>query len=210
MTRDPIDVAQGYNRWAATYDAMANRTRDQSMARLRAWTAHYEGRDVLELGCGTGLNTEHLAMTAGAVTALDFSDGMLGEARARLARAEVRFLQHDLATPLPLADESFDVVVESLVLEHIEDVAPVFAEVARVLRPGGQFLMSELHPYKQLQGGQARFVEDGGETPIVAFRHTIAEFVNAAVDAGLTIAELLEEEDPGKGPRLFSLRAAKG
>ena len=61
MGNDPhgrvLPVGEGYDAWAATYDAMANPTRDASLAQVRAWADRIAGRSVLELGCGAGLNT---------------------------------------------------------------------------------------------------------------------------------------------------------
>src|SRR5207245_2491950 len=74
-----------------------------------------------------------------------------------VAAEHVRFVQHDLRMPWPVAAASIDVAVGNLVLEHIESLAPVFAEAARVVRPGGQLFICELHPARQRRGGQAHF-----------------------------------------------------
>jgi malonyl-CoA O-methyltransferase len=145
-------VAAAYDRWSAQYDADVNRTRDLDGAVLRAGQVAPGGLDVLELGCGTGKNTRWLA-TARSLHALDFSDGMLAQARAAVPDPHVRFTRHDLRLPWPVADRSVDLIVGNLVLEHIERLDPVFAEVARVLRPGGTLYLCELHPFRQARGG---------------------------------------------------------
>ncbi|HLG80765.1 MAG TPA: class I SAM-dependent methyltransferase [Bradyrhizobium sp.] len=209
---EQLSASEAYDLWAATYDMVPNKTRDAAMAMVRAWTPHIAGRTVLEIGCGTGLNTEHLAQFASHVVGLDFSQGMLAVARQRLQGIPVDLRRHDLSIPLPLADASLDLVLESLVLEHIENLASLFREVARVLKPGGLLLASELHPYRQLLGRQARFVtgcEGKDEVRIEAFGHTISELVNLAVSASLRIVELQETYDPSGEPRLFSFVATK-
>ncbi|MBP2471582.1 ubiquinone/menaquinone biosynthesis C-methylase UbiE [Crossiella equi] len=99
---------------------------------------------VLELGCGTGRQTLYLAEHAGAVTALDMSAEMIEQARAKAGEAGVspEFRQGDM-TAIPLPGESFDIVVSMLALMHIPLAQrdDVFAEIARVLRPGGRLLL---------------------------------------------------------------------
>jgi malonyl-CoA O-methyltransferase len=176
------------------------------MAALRAAGLDLAGRAVLELGCGTGLNTEWLAASAGEVLALDFSDGMMAQARRRAPQAT--FVQHDISLPLPAADGSFDVVVETLVLEHLARLDALFAEIRRVLRPGGVFFLCELHPFRQLKGKQARIADpaSGRDILIEAYVHTVSEFANAAVDAGFRILRCGERGVADDGaPRVFSL-----
>jgi ubiquinone/menaquinone biosynthesis C-methylase UbiE len=137
---------------------------------------------------------------------------MLDVARSRVPPDRVTFIQHDVRERWPADDASFDVIVANLVLEHLSNVAPIFAEAARVLRPGGMMYSCELHPYRQLRGGQAHFTDEwSGETVFApAFQHTIAEFVNAAVASGLTLQRLDEwTEDNAASPeipRLLSMQ----
>jgi ubiquinone/menaquinone biosynthesis C-methylase UbiE len=98
---------------------------------------------VLDLGCGTGRLTLPLAGLAREVVGLDICDGMLSVARRKAAEegARVRFDHGDMCD-LPYPDETFDIVTSTLALMHIPPEArPVaFAEIARVLRPGGRVL----------------------------------------------------------------------
>ncbi|GAB3880302.1 hypothetical protein GCM10029964_034430 [Kibdelosporangium lantanae] len=99
---------------------------------------------VLDIGCGTGRLTLPLAERAGSVTGLDMSDAMLAQARAKAGERglSVDFRQGDM-TAMPFADASFDVVVSMLALMHIPvaERGRLFAEITRVLRPGGQVLV---------------------------------------------------------------------
>lgn len=204
------DVAGAYDAWAGSYDAMANATRDLDARVLRELLT-VDGRDVVEVGCGTGKNTVWLAGRARSVVALDFSPGMLAKARERVSATSVRFVQHDLRDAWLLDTASADVVTFDLVLEHVERLGPVMAEAARVLRPGGVLFVCELHPFRQLKGGQAQFAGPSGETVrVTAHHHDVADYVNAAIAAGLRIERLHEvRDDDGGVPRVFAMLAQR-
>ena len=206
-----FDIAQAYDRWSRRYDDDHNATRDLDARVVRQSPLRVAGARVLELGCGTGKNSQWLATQARELVALDFSPGMLDVARRRVRAAHVRFVEHDITRPWPVEAESMDVVVGNLVLEHVRDLRPVYTEAARVLRPGGQLFVCELHPYRQLRGGQAHFEDAETEeiVPVTAFQHTVSEYVNLGVDAGLALRALgehLEESaSPDAAPRLLSV-----
>jgi ubiquinone/menaquinone biosynthesis C-methylase UbiE len=205
------DVAQAYDRWSRRYDDDHNATRDLDARVVRQSPLHVSGARVLELGCGTGKNSEWLAAQAHSLVALDFSPGMLDVARRRVRSERVRFVEHDITRPWPVEPSSIDVVIGNLVLEHVRELGPIYAEAARVLRPGGALFLCELHPYRQLRGGQAHFEdEETNETiPVTAYRHSVSEYVNGGIAAGLTLhalGEHVEESAPdGAPPRLLSV-----
>lgn len=89
-------------------------------------------RDLLEVGCGTGLLLERFASFARRAKGIDLSEGMLSHARAR----GLDVVQGS-ATALPFADESFDVACSFKVLAHIPDIRTALSEMTRVVRPGG-------------------------------------------------------------------------
>ncbi len=140
-------VAADYDEWAETYDTVANRTRDLAGEVLRKIDLKVQDKLVIEVGCGTGRNTAWLvASNAANIVALDFSEGMLSRARARVDDARVSFVQQDVRATWPVANASADVVIVMLVLEHVENLQPVFAEAARALRASGELFICELHP----------------------------------------------------------------
>ena len=204
------DVERAYDRWAASYDVDRNATRDLDAAVVRRVPLVLADHTVLELGCGTGKNTEWLAERARRVVGLDISSGMLARARERVPASHVAFVRADVRMPWPVRDAVADVVIGNLVLEHVDTLAPVFAEAARVLRPGGQLFICELHPYRQWNGGQAHFTDaaTGQTVHVTAHVHTASDYVNGALAAGLALRHLgewIEDDAPGGAPpRLLS------
>ena len=202
-----IDAA--YTRWAASYDTDSNATRDLDQSATANVLESLHIGLAIEAGCGTGKNTPLLARISGSVLALDFSPGMLARARGRVRASHVRFEQADLLAPWPCADVSADLVTCNLVLEHIENLEPVFREAARTLSHGGRFFVSELHPCRQYLGSQARFVDENGETTrIPAYVHHVSDFTRAGLAAGFQIERLDEwwpADEAQKPPRLLTL-----
>lgn len=207
------EIADAYDEWAETYDDVPNRTRDQAGKVLREAGLALSAHNLVEIGCGTGRNTEWLARPeAGStdIVALDFSAEMLERARHRVPDGRVRFIQHDVQTRWPLATDSADVVIAMLVLEHVQHLEPVFAEGARVLRANGELFICELHPERQLLGKQARFTsaKTGENKLVTAFLHRTEDYLNAGTSAGfelVNLAEWRDEDAPEDPPRLLSL-----
>jgi ubiquinone/menaquinone biosynthesis C-methylase UbiE len=210
--RPMTEVISAYDQWACTYETVENATRDLAAAVLRHYPLPLYDRDVLETGCGTGLNTTYLAQQSRSVLGLDGSAGMLAQARARVAAPQVQLVQCDLQHAWPLVGASVDLVVCLLVLEHIADLHMFFQEAVRVLRSGGECFVCELHPFRQLQGRQARFTEarSGQVVLIPAYLHDVSEYVNASVQHDFAFIRMDEWRDAHDTahtlpPRLLSL-----
>jgi SAM-dependent methyltransferase len=158
---------------------------------------------LVDLGCGTGRNTTALLDVPGAeIVAVDASKGMLevakrnvGEmAREKVGVGEVMFGVVDLlAEEVPEFVMGADAIVSTLVLEHIPcDV--FFEKVARILKPGGCLLMTNMH--SQMGGiSQAGFVDPmtGEKIRPTSYAHTVEETIQAAGAAGLSLVGTMEE-----------------
>jgi SAM-dependent methyltransferase len=98
-------------------------------------------RTILELGCGTGNDAARLADAGYSVTAVDLSTEAVGRARARYGSV-ARFVIADMTQQLPFPGGSFDAVMSNVAMHMFPDAVTraVFAEVRRVVHPGGLFL----------------------------------------------------------------------
>jgi len=206
------EIASAYNEWAKTYDTDQNRTRDLAGQVLRRVALNIHDRRVIEVGCGTGRNTEWLASApAREIIALDFSEDMLAQAKERVRDPRVRFLQQDVRESWPLSNGSADLVMAILILEHVELLEPFFTEAARVLTAGGELFLCELHPMRQLLGGQAQFTSGrtGDRQFVTSFLHNTSDYANTALSSGFALVNLGEWRDEGAlptdSPRLLSL-----
>jgi 2-polyprenyl-3-methyl-5-hydroxy-6-metoxy-1,4-benzoquinol methylase len=109
------------------------------------------GEQILEIGCGSGYYTRELVQRGAAVTATEFAPSALAQARRYLGESagEVDLRIED-AQRLSFADESFDKVLLSEVIEHVPEPEVAVAEAARVLRPGGLLVVSTPSRYSPL------------------------------------------------------------
>ena len=129
------------------------------------------------------------------------------KAQRRLGALNVCVLQADITKPWVFG-QAFDLIVANLVLEHIQDLAHVFNEARCVLRPRGLFYIGELHPYKQLQGVQAKYrdAETSEEILVPAFLHHISEYINTGIEAGFTLRHIGEwQKEAGADLQLLTL-----
>jgi ubiquinone/menaquinone biosynthesis C-methylase UbiE len=154
MDHDPWHekVAELYDSMAESYDGIDG---DAFYAnQYAAYAAHLEPRlaeltgDVLDLGCGTGIQTVTVARVARSVVGVDISPRLLEAARGKTAGlSNVRLIEAD-AVRLPLESGSFDAVLSyGETLSHIAEHEAAFREAVRVLRPGGIFLFSVLNKW---------------------------------------------------------------
>lgn len=203
-----MNIREAYDDWSEQYDSNRNRTRDLEGSALRALMDSPTLGRVLEIGCGTGKNTEWLAERADRITAVDLSEGMLAKARTKVTASTVTFVQSDILQPWSFAEGPYDLVTFSLVLEHIEDLGSILRKTAEVLAPDGCVYIGELHPFKQYLGTKARFGNAQGTQVVPCFEHHVSEFVAAAHGAGLRVhnlREFFDADEPGAPPRVLTL-----
>lgn len=201
-----MNVRQAYNDWSKTYDSVENKTRDLEARSLREMVSG-ENLEILEIGCGTGKNTEFLQTKAANLIGADFSEEMLEKAKAKIRSENVEFRRMDLRESWDFAENSFDLVTCSLALEHIENIDYVFKQAQKVLRNNGRFYIGELHPFKQYQGTKARFETGAGVFELECFIHHISEFFEAGKKNNFECAELKEwfdDDDKTQIPRLLT------
>ncbi|WP_030165284.1 MULTISPECIES: demethylmenaquinone methyltransferase [Actinomycetes] len=142
LAKDPADVAAMFDGVAGRYD-LTNTV--LSFGQDRGWRvatrkalALGPGDVVLDLAAGTAVSTEELARSGADCVAADFSMGMLKAG----ARRSVPKVGAD-ALHLPFGDESFDAATISFGLRNVNDVDQAFAELFRVLKPGGRVVICE-------------------------------------------------------------------
>lgn len=192
---DPTaSVRAGYDRWASWYDHDGNPLIALEEPVVDRMCGDVTGKRVIDLGCGTGRHALRLADRGASVVGVDFSEGMLAEARRKPGAPRVRFVAHDLRAPLDLGEE-FDLLVSGLVLEHLPDLQGFFRQCRALLTPGGRAVISGMHPAMWLRGAHARFTDPASGEVVApgSLPHSVSAFLLAASRAGLRVDDALEE-----------------
>src|SRR5205823_88794 len=170
---------------------------------------------LLDVGCGTGSFTMSLARLGWRVTGVDVSEDQLRLARER----GVEVVRAD-AADLPFDDRAFDAAVSTWTHTDVDDLDPVLAEVARVLRPGAPFVYIGAHPC--FVGPHSRFIgalgvpelhpgyrttdryfegpaisSEGLRARVGATHLPLGSFLQAFLDAGFAL-ERIEEDQQGE------------
>lgn len=209
---DPATPAGGYDELAADTEELEQWESpwgDSHYQEHYVWPAaksllpEVTNLDVLDAGCGIGHYTEWFLANGAAVVGVDASREALTAARERCGETAT-FYEHDLAAPLEFASaDTFDLVFSNLVLDHIEAWRPVFAEFARVLKPGGTLVFTTIHPFRRYLNHRddlesyyetTGYVVEWGstDTPIESYYRPLGEVINPLASTGFTIEEFRE------------------
>jgi ubiquinone/menaquinone biosynthesis C-methylase UbiE len=187
---DILDSDEGYAAWSASYDERINPlVLTEQSAMSRVLNEIPPGR-ALDAACGTGRLTRLLLQCGHRVTGIDTSDAMLAKARLSAPTAEY---QRAPLEALPFVDAAFDLVVCGLALTHVAPLAPVIAELTRVLNRHGRLVISDVHPIAVATGAHAFFRSSDGERCVV--RNELrwhSEYFDAFTRNGLRVARCLE------------------
>ena len=198
-----VDVARrdsqaGYASWAASYDDPDNGLFALDEPVINTILDMLPVGDALDAACGTGRLALLLAERGHRVAGVDSSPEMLEVARRKLPGAE--FHLGELGQ-LPVPDASVDLVTCALALTHVPDLAPVMAEFARVVRPGGHVVISDAHHELVFRGSVAKALGPNGEPGrVAAHGHTPGDFLRAALPAGLEVRRCEEEPSSREAP----------
>lgn len=198
------DVEDGYTHWAPSYDG-PNPAIELETPIVESIVRDLSPGTALDAACGTARHAALLDSLGWKVIGVDGTDAMLDVARSKVPGADFRVGRLEA---LPVDDGSVDLVVCALALTHVEDLRPVYADFARVLRPGGRVVTTDIHPIFTITGLMAGFPKDGlrrapGAVPselhfVPNLTHHTSEYVDAILGAGLRLSgcrEPLIDED---------------
>lgn len=187
-----LSSIEAYERWAAVYPPYAHNPLMQTEeVAMLAMMPDLRGQIVLDLACGTG-RYGLLALQQGAACVMGFDNSfaMLNVGQ----KAESGSLRFVLATTeaIPLNSASVDVVLCGLAIGHLPTLQPMLNEIARILKPNGNALISDFHPFLFLTGRRRTFSINRSTYAVEHYAHLYADIDAAARQAGLRIEKVAE------------------
>ena len=165
------EPASAYDIWAENYDNQPDNLMlalDEAVCAELLGRVVVSGKVVVDVGCGTGRHWKKLYDRGPArLIGYDVSEGMLKKLRDKYPLSETYLL--DDAHLSHLASSGCDLVLSTLTIAHIPDIRAALTEWKRVLRPGGEMILSDYHPAALARGGQRTFRE--GQRVIAVRNH---------------------------------------
>ena len=185
-----VDVRSGYGEWVATYEDTVEDAMDIDL--LEALDSVPWRGEAADLGCGTGRTGAWLREHGvEQIDGVDLTPEMLEVAARRGAHR--RLVEADV-TATGLEDEAYDLVVTSLVDEHLPDLHPLYAEAYRLAKPGAHYVLVGYHPHFIMAAGMPTHFDSASGEPVAIETHVhlLSEHTDAALRAGWELTELRE------------------
>lgn len=180
-----LGVAAGYAAWAAIYDSLPDFLIEAEQPVVHDLFDRGPIGDALDAACGTGRHTAALVARGYKTIGVDQSPEMVAVAQQKVPEAEFRIGHLE---NLPLDDGSVDLAVCGLALTHLPDLSAGINELARVVRPGGRVIVSDLHPMMVLLQGQCHFDYQPGQLAFVRNHvHLVSDYLAAFSAVSLSI-----------------------
>jgi len=202
-----MNILEAYNLWSQIYDTNRNLTRDLDLIVSKTILSNFYFKNILEIGCGTGKNTEWLIDISTHVLSIDFSEKMLEIARKKIKTEQVKFLQFDICKNWNFSKDKFDLISFNLVLEHFENLEIIFEKAKNKLTKNGLLFISELHPFRQYQGTKARFEHENKTIELEVYKHNLSDYWNVAKKLDFNCLQFNEwnsESEENETPRLVT------
>jgi len=177
---------EGYDLWAKYYDAQPGNLMlalDEEVFSLLLSNVSIVDKQVVDVGCGTGRNwNKVLALHPTNLTGYDVSAGMLDKLKIKYPTATVHQLKNNHLQELK--DESCDIIISTLTIAHIPDIADALNEWQRVLKYGGEVIITDYHPTALAGGGNRTFQHEGKTVAVKNHVHTIKQLLEISNKLG--------------------------
>lgn len=176
-------VTDGYERWASTYDNFPNPLLAREQRHILPLLPVLRNCCVLDLACGTGRwLTRLLASGARPAAGIDLSSAMLRIAGDKMELSG-KIVQGDCLR-LPFPTSTFDFLVCSFALGHIQDLRSAAAEFSRVMKPGSDLFVTDIHPEAYARGWRAGFRDRQSAVQVQTLPHSAEDILRAFNSAG--------------------------
>jgi len=189
----PIETSKAYDLLSGQYDHQPDNVLlylDEKIVSDFLPRLHIAGSVIADIGCGTGRHWKKILQAKPSkLLGYDLSKKMLGVLKEKFPQAEVDLVKNHL---LPLPAQSVDVIFSTLMIAYIKNLETNFKEWDRILKPGGEILITEYHPEILVKGGDRSFNQNGKIIVTKSYVHEIDEIKRLAEKFGWLICEFTE------------------
>lgn len=183
--------AAAYNAWAASYDVQPGNLMidlDEQVFGMLLQHTCIANKRIADIGCGTGRHWKKMhARKPALITGFDVSAGMLEQLTKKFPDAVTRLVTDNRLAMVP--DHFADCIVCTLTIAHIKNIHEAIAAWSRILKPGGDLLITDFHPALLAKGGARTFRHQGKQVTVNNYVHPLSKVIKICNRHGLRMAE---------------------
>ncbi len=190
---EPVTIEKGsaeaYDLWAENYDSPPGNLMidlDEKLFTGMMDDLGIANKDVADIGCGSGRHWGKLfRQHPRSLTGFDVSSGMLQKLKDKFPEANIKHITDDLFSNIP--DASFDTIVSTLTVAHIEDIEAAMGAWARILKPDAEVLITDFHPHILAYGGKRTFKHQQKSIAVKNYVHPVFSIVELLQEYGFQL-----------------------
>jgi len=196
LQKNDEEPEQAYNLWAQQYDDQPDNLMlalDESVFRNLLKNTGLENAIIVDIGCGTGRHWKKIMdRHPGQLVGYDPSQGMLDKLVQKFPEAITHRLTNNF---LPgIKDNSCDLIISTLAIAHIENIEEAFQEWNRILKYGGQIIITDYHPAALDKGGDRTFKHESKLISVKNYIHPIEKIKQVAIKLQWQITDMVERK----------------
>ncbi len=194
LSKHELAPEQAYEIWSENYDKQPGNLMldlDERIFSDLMEDIDLRNKEVADIGCGTGRHWQKIySKNPSNLIGFDVSASMLGLLKSKFPFALTQKTTDNLLTSIP--DSSLDIIISTLTIAHIRDIEEAITSWSRVLKNGGELVVTDFHPSLLAQGGKRSFTHGGRSLSVKNYIHPIGKIKKAFYVAGFT---LIREEE---------------
>jgi ubiquinone/menaquinone biosynthesis C-methylase UbiE len=192
---DEKNAEDAYDLWSQNYDEQPGNLMldlDEIIFSELLKEINIENKVVADIGCGTGRHWEKIFNGhPESLTGFDVSEGMLNKLKEKFPSSTVKKISDNIFRREP--DNYYDVIISTLTIAHIENVSEAISAWSRILKKGGDIIITDFHPALLAHGGKRTFKVDEHQFAVTNFVHSVDAINNLLRAADLFIINKIEK-----------------
>ena len=194
LSKSELAPEQAYEIWSANYDNQPGNLMldlDERIFSDLIENIDLRDKEIADIGCGTGRHWQKIySKNPSNLMGFDVSGSMLAQLKSKFPFARTQKTTDNLLTAIP--DSSIDMIISTLTIAHIKNIEEAIASWSRVLKNGGELIVTDFHPTLLANGGKRSFSHGGRSLSVKNYIHSIGKIKTTFNDAGCM---LIREEE---------------